>query len=75
MLTNPGRLVLKNNYSFCVGEYAKYGFDQQRLIWYVFGLKDIVFSSDVSSVGPSSEQTKSSLEFVPKFTYKFLARR
>ena len=20
---------------FCVGEYAEYGFDQQRLIWYV----------------------------------------
>ena len=29
---------------FCVGEYAEYGFDQQRLIWYVFRLWDRVFS-------------------------------
>ena len=29
---------------FCVGEYAEYGFDQQRLIWYVCRLWDIVFS-------------------------------
>ena len=30
--------------TFCVGEYAEYGFDQQRLIWYVFRLCDMVFS-------------------------------
>ena len=29
---------------FCVGEYAEYGFDQQRLIWYVCFLWDVVFS-------------------------------
>ena len=29
---------------FCVGEYAEYGFDQQRLIWHVFRLWDMVFS-------------------------------
>ena len=29
---------------FCVGEYAEYGFDQQRLIWYVFRQWDMVFS-------------------------------
>ena len=29
---------------FCVGEYAEYGFDQQRLIWYVCRLWDMVFS-------------------------------
>ena len=29
-----GRLILKITF-FCVGEYAEYGFDQQRLIWYV----------------------------------------
>ena len=23
---------------YCFGEYAEYGFDQQRLIWYVFRL-------------------------------------
>ena len=28
---------------FCVGEYAEYGFDQQRLIWYVCRLWDTVF--------------------------------
>ena len=27
---------------FCVGEYAEYGFDQQRLIWYVHRLWDMV---------------------------------
>ena len=37
------RLVLKKNF-FCVGEYAEYGFDQQRLIWYVYRLWDMVFS-------------------------------
>ena len=30
--------------TFCVGEYAEYEFDQQRLIWYVFRLCDMVFS-------------------------------
>ena len=25
----------KTKLVFCVGEYAEYGFDQQRLIWYV----------------------------------------
>ena len=28
----------------CVGEYAEYGFDQQRLILYVIRLWDVVFS-------------------------------
>ena len=41
-----GRLVLKKTCFFCVGEYAEYGFDQQRLIWYVFRLWDMVFSLD-----------------------------
>ena len=27
-----------------MGEYAEYGFDQQRLIWYVCRLWDMVFS-------------------------------
>ena len=27
-----------------MGEYAEYGFDQQRLIWYVGHLWDMVFS-------------------------------
>ena len=35
---STGRLVLKKTVFFCVGEYVKYGFDQQRLIWYVFRL-------------------------------------
>ena len=43
VVPNTGRLVLKKN-CFCVGEYAEYGFDQQRLIWYVFRLWDMVFS-------------------------------
>ena len=30
---------------FCVGEYAEYGFDQQRLIWYVCRLWDMVYST------------------------------
>ena len=29
---------------FCVSENAEYGFDQQRLIWYVCRLWDMVFS-------------------------------
>ena len=41
----------------CVGEYAKYGFDQQRLIWYMFVACAIWCLADVSSVSPSSEQT------------------
>ena len=40
---NTGRPVLKKIF-FCVGEYAEYGFDQQRLIWYVFRQWDMVFS-------------------------------
>ena len=39
----PRRLVLKKTV-FCVGEYAEYWFDQQRLIWFIFRLWDIVFS-------------------------------
>ena len=39
-----GRLVLKKSVFFCVGEYAEYGFDQQRLTWYVFRVWDMVFS-------------------------------
>ena len=35
---------LKNELFFCVGEYAEYGFDQQRLIWYVCRLWDMVRS-------------------------------
>ena len=27
-----------------MSEYAEYGFDQQRLIWYVFRLWDLLFS-------------------------------
>ena len=34
--SKTGRLVLKKNLFFSVGEYTEYGFDQQRLIWYVF---------------------------------------
>ena len=39
-----GRLVLKKTLFFCVGEYPEYGFDHQRLKWYVCRLWDIVFS-------------------------------
>ena len=28
-------IVLKKKLFFCVGEYTEYGFDQQRLIWYM----------------------------------------
>ena len=41
---STGRLVLKKTVFFCVGEYTEYGFDQQRLIWYVCRLWDMVFS-------------------------------
>ena len=34
----------EKNCVFCIGEYAAYGFDQLRLIWYVFRLWDMVFS-------------------------------
>ena len=37
-------LVLKKKLFFCVGEYAEYGLDQQRLIWYVCRLWAMVFS-------------------------------
>ena len=37
-IVDTGRLVLTKKSFFCVGEYAEYGFDQQRLIWCVFGL-------------------------------------
>ena len=40
---NTGRLVLKKLF-YCVGEYVEYGFDQQKLIWYVCRLWDMVFS-------------------------------
>ena len=43
-ILSTGRLVLKKELFFCVGEYAEYGFDQQRLIWYVCRLRDMVFS-------------------------------
>ena len=33
-IKRTGRLVLKKMF-FCLGEYTEYGFDQQRLIWYV----------------------------------------
>ena len=33
---------MKKN-SFCMGEYAEYGFHQQRLIGYVFRLCDMEF--------------------------------
>ena len=42
---------------FCVGEYAEYGFDQQRLIYGLFVAYGIWCVADVSSVSPSSEQT------------------
>ena len=35
-----------------------YGFDQQRLIWYMFVACGIWCLADVSSVSPSSEQTE-----------------
>ena len=41
---NTGRLVLKKTGFFFVGEYAEYVFDQQRLIWYVCCLWDMVLS-------------------------------
>ena len=44
VLLDTGRLVLKKKLFICVGEYTEYGFDQQRLIWYVFHLWDMVFS-------------------------------
>ena len=34
----------KKKLFFCVNEYAEYGFDQQRLIWHVCRLWDMVFS-------------------------------
>ena len=48
-VNNVERLVLgqtEKNYFFCVGEYAEYGFDQQRLIWYVCRLWDMAVCSD-----------------------------
>ena len=42
-ISKTGRLVLKKMF-FCVGEYTEYGFDQQKLIWYVFRLWGMVFS-------------------------------
>ena len=43
-MVDTGRLVLKKKLFFCVGEYPEYGFDQQRLIWCICRLWDIVFS-------------------------------
>ena len=46
----------EKNCFFCVGEYAKYGFDQQG--WYgMFVACGIWCLADVSSVSPSSEQS------------------
>ena len=39
-----------------MGEYAEYGFDQQRFIYYVFVACGIWCLADVSSVSPSSEE-------------------
>ena len=50
-----GRLVCKKLF-ICMSEYAEYGFDQQRLIWYVCR-RWIWCLADVSSVSPSSEHT------------------
>ena len=45
---------------FCVGEYTKYGFDQQG--WYgMFVACGIWCLADISSISPSSEQTESAL--------------
>ena len=41
---NTRRLSFEKKLFFCVGEYVEYGFDQQRLIWYVCRLWDMVFS-------------------------------
>ena len=41
---NTARLVLKKTLFFCMGKYAEYVFDQQRFLWYVFRLWDMVFS-------------------------------
>ena len=32
----PAKTSFEKNWLFCVREYAEYGFDQQRLIWYVY---------------------------------------
>ena len=53
---NTGRLVLKKILSFCVGEYAECGFDQQRLLHGMFFACGIWYLADVSSDSPSSEQ-------------------
>ena len=42
--SNTGRLILKKKMFFCVGEYTGYGFDEQRLIWYVFRLWGMAFT-------------------------------
>ena len=42
-IEDSGRLVLKKLF-FYVGEYAEYGFDQQRLIWHVRRVWDMVSS-------------------------------
>ena len=42
---NAGRLhcCFEKKLLFCMGEYTEYGFDQQRLIWYVVRQWDMVF--------------------------------
>ena len=54
---DTGRLVLKKTVLLRGRVYAEYGFDQQRLIWYMFVACGIWCLVDVSSVSPSSEQT------------------
>ena len=44
---DTGSLVFEKNCIFCVGEYAEYGFVQQRLIWYVCRQWDMVFSFEL----------------------------
>ena len=38
------KTAFEKNCFFCVGELAEYGFDQQRLLWYVIHLWDMVCS-------------------------------
>ena len=53
---NTGRLVLKKSVFSCMGEYAEYGFEQQRLISNgMFFACGIWCLADVLSVSPLSE--------------------
>ena len=48
----------KNWVFFCVGEYAEYGFDQQRLIWYVCPLWDMGYlTGDKHTISTFVDQT------------------